>query len=172
MRFLRPIGVVVVVVALGFVFVPKAGASDWDQKTIVTFNRPIEVPGAVLDPGTYVFAVLDGMGLGTRDIVQVRNKDEDQIYATFITVPKYTSKPLEKAYFRLIERPMGSPAAIEAWFYPGRTDGHEFLYPLHPESQLVATGTTRRASRQYGQSLMIDVPDVLSDLLAALLENR
>ena len=34
-------------------------ADEWDKKTIFTFNAPVEVPGKVLTPGTYVFKLLN-----------------------------------------------------------------------------------------------------------------
>src|SRR5881396_3196201 len=38
-----------------FVAAPIAKADAWDKETIVTFSNPVEVPGQVLPPGTYVF---------------------------------------------------------------------------------------------------------------------
>ena len=76
MRFWKSVGVLVVIAALSFVFVPKVSASERDQKTIVTFSGPVEIPGKVLTPGTYTFKVLDLAG--TRDVVQVLDKNEAQ----------------------------------------------------------------------------------------------
>ena len=59
---------------------------------------------------------------------------------TFISLPEYTDKPFEKTFIRFAERPIGSPVAIEAWFYPGRTVGHKFIYPMQPAS--VVNGMT------------------------------
>jgi hypothetical protein len=132
MRLLKTMGVVLVTAALSFVLVPKVGASDRDQKTIITFDQAVEVPVAVLPPGTYVFKVVDV--LETRNVIRVLDRDEDHVYSTFIAIPKYTDRPFEKTSIRFAERPVGSPAAIEAWFYPGRTDGHEFIYPMERTS--------------------------------------
>jgi len=33
----------------------RASADEWNKKTYITVNRSIEVPGAVLPPGKYVF---------------------------------------------------------------------------------------------------------------------
>ena len=39
---------------------PQAKADVWNQKTIFTFNAPVEIPGGiVLSPGTYVFKLMD-----------------------------------------------------------------------------------------------------------------
>ncbi len=81
-----------------------------------------------------MFKVLDSPG--TRDIIQVLNKNEDHVFATFIAIPATTDKPFDKPFIRFAERASGSPPAIEAWFYPGRTDGHEFVYPRQHASEL------------------------------------
>src|ERR1700683_1735064 len=51
-----------------------AKADEWDQKTIFTFSAPVEVPGKVLLPGTYVFRLADSAS--DRNIIQVFNKNE------------------------------------------------------------------------------------------------
>ncbi len=35
-----------------------AQADMWDRQTTITVNKSIEVPGAVLPPGTYVFKLV------------------------------------------------------------------------------------------------------------------
>lgn len=51
----------ILLAGLGFIcgMVPHALADEWDQKTIVNFNGPVEVPGRVLPAGTYVFKLAD-----------------------------------------------------------------------------------------------------------------
>jgi hypothetical protein len=144
MRFWKSMGAVVVIAALSFVFVPRVSASERDQKTIVTFNEPVEIPGKVLTPGTYVFKVLDLAG--TRDVIQVLDKDEMHVIATFIGLPATISKISDKPFIRFAERPSGSPPAIEAWFYPGRTDGHEFVYPHDRAAELAKANNQNVAS--------------------------
>jgi hypothetical protein len=134
MRFWISLEVLVVMVLLCFVSAPNVSASDMDQKTIVTFSGPVEIPGKALGPGTYVFKVLDVTG--TRDVIQVLDKDEKHVYATFLGIPVEMSKPPEKPIIRFKEQTAGAPPAIEAWFYPGRTDGHEFVYPREHAAEL------------------------------------
>jgi hypothetical protein len=144
MRFCKTLAVVVGIVVLSFALVPKVNASDFDQKTIVTFNQPVEVPGKVLVPGTYVFKVLDTAG--TRDVVQVLDKSETHVIGTFLTIPTEMSKPPERPFIRFSERASGSPEAIEAWFYPGHTDGHEFVYPREHAVELAKANNQNVAS--------------------------
>lgn len=114
--------------ALGVLAVlPCARADEWNQKTVFTFNVPVEVPGQVLPAGTYVFKLLDSPS--DRHIVQVFNKDETQLFDTFLAIPDYRLRPASKTIVTFEERPAGSPMAIKAWFYPGRNFGNEFVYP-------------------------------------------
>src|SRR5204862_769013 len=105
----------------------RSAADQWDKKTIVTFNAPVEVPGKVLPAGTYVFKLLDSAS--NRNIVQIYDKDEKQLLATILALPDYRLKPSDKPVITFEERPSGSPEAIKAWFYPGELYGQQFVYP-------------------------------------------
>jgi hypothetical protein len=110
----------------GLVLAPTASASEWDQKTIVTFSNPVEISGKVLPAGTYVFKLLDSSS--NRDIVQIMNRDENKTYALEFTVPDYRLEPADRTVITFEERAGGAPEALHRWFYPGETIGHEFLY--------------------------------------------
>lgn len=127
-------------VLLGIALTPRAAADVADKKTIVTFNAPVEVPGKVLPPGTYVFKLMDIVG--PRDVVQVFDKDQKHLYATILAVPDYRMKPAEKPIIAFEERPSGSPEAIKAWFYPGDNYGAEFVYP-HKRAMELAKRTNQ-----------------------------
>ena len=105
----------------------RAAADEWDQKTTFTFSGPVEIPGQVLTAGTYVFRLADSQS--DRNIVQVYNKDESHLYGTFLTIPDQRMRPAGKAIITFDERPVGSPEAVRAWFYPGELYGHDFVYP-------------------------------------------
>ena len=106
---------------------PQAKADEWDQKTIFSFSGPVEIPGQVLGPGTYVFKLMESQS--DRHIVQVFNKDENHCYGTFLAIPDYRLKPTGKTIITFEERAAGAPEAVKAWFYPGENYGHEFVYP-------------------------------------------
>jgi len=109
------------------VMLPQAKADDWDQKTTFTFSGPVEIPGQVLQPGTYVFKLADSMS--DRNIVEVFNKDENHLYGIFLAIPDYRLKPAGKPIITFEERAEGAPEAVKAWFYPGENYGHDFVYP-------------------------------------------
>jgi hypothetical protein len=107
--------------------VPKVAADERDKKTIVTTNVPLEIPGKVLMPGTYVFKLLDSSS--NRNIVQVFDEDQKQLHATILAVPNYRLNPPDKPLILFEERPSGTPMAVKAWFYPNDSYGQEFVYP-------------------------------------------
>jgi hypothetical protein len=106
---------------------PQIRADEWNQKTIVTFSGPVEIPGRVLPAGTYVFKLADSMS--DRNIVEVYNKDENHLYGIFLAIPDYRLKPTGKPVITFEERAANSPEAVKAWFYPGDSYGHDFVYP-------------------------------------------
>lgn len=107
--------------------VPRAAADEWYQKTIVTFSGPVEIPGQVLQAGTYEFKV--AASESDRDVVQVFSNDEKHLYGTFLAIPDQRLHPTGKPIITFEETPAGSPEAVKAWFYPGDDFGHQFVYP-------------------------------------------
>ncbi len=105
---------------------PLAMAGPWDQKTTITFSGPVEIPGQILPAGTYVFKLADSSS--NRHIVQVFNKDQNHIYGIFLAIPDYRLTPADKPIVTFTERPGDAPPAVRAWFYPGQSYGHEFVY--------------------------------------------
>jgi hypothetical protein len=112
---------------LGAGFLQIAKSDESDKKTIVTISAPVEIPGRVLTPGTYVFKLLDSAG--SRDVVQVFDKDEKHLISTVLAVPDYSLQPPDKPLIQFEERASDSPEAIKAWFYPGDQYGLQFVYP-------------------------------------------
>jgi hypothetical protein len=102
-------------------------ADAWNKKTILTVNEAIQVPGAVLQPGTYVIKLVDS--LSDRHIVRIMNEREDEVITTILAIPNYRLKPTGNSKFEFWETPAGNPRALRAWFYPGDNFGQEFAYP-------------------------------------------
>ncbi len=137
------------VLALLAIIAPGARASQSDQKVVTTFNAPVEIPGQVLPPGTYVFKILDIWS--TRDVVRVFNADESKVLATTIAIPRYRTNPTDKAVFVFEERGSNSPQALEAWYYPGYTYGHQFIYAarIAPEAVTANSAVTPAPSNEF-----------------------
>lgn len=117
-----------------------AKADPWSQKTFFTFSAPVEIPGQTLPAGTYVFKLANSHS--SRHIVQVFNKEQNQIFGTFLAIPDYRLHPAEKPIITFNERAAGSPPAIKAWVYPGHNYGHEFVYPKAKAVELAKVNNT------------------------------
>ncbi|MDQ2840364.1 MAG: hypothetical protein M3Y72_04850, partial [Acidobacteriota bacterium] len=121
---------------IGTSFVPRAHADTWNKLTIVTVNEPIIAGNKVLDPGTYVWKLLDSQS--DRHVVQIFDKDQKHLEETVLAIPNYRLKPTGKTQFAFWETPAGVPKAVRAWFYPGDNFGQEFAYPKKLVAQLAS----------------------------------
>jgi LPXTG-motif cell wall-anchored protein len=121
---------------VGTSFIPRAHADAWNKMTIVTVNEPIIAGNKVLNPGTYVWKLLDSPS--DRHIVQIFDKDQKHIQETILAIPNYRLKPDGKTQFTFWETPRGVPKAVRAWFYPGDNFGQEFAYPQKLVAQLAS----------------------------------
>lgn len=125
--------VVVMILGLALValaFPARMKGDDWNKKTKVTFNVPVEIPGVgaqVLPAGTYIIKLLDSAS--DRHVVQILNEREDHVFATILAVPNWRLKTTSRTVMTFRERAAGEPQAIRAWFYPGESFGQEFVYP-------------------------------------------
>jgi hypothetical protein len=116
-----------------FSLVPLAHADEWDQATQLNFSQPVQIPGRVLPPGTYWFVLIDhGSDL---NVVQIFSSDRLKLVATVLANAAERSKPTDNTAVTLAERGSRQPEAILDWFYPGRTSGHEFVYPTRHEME-------------------------------------
>src|SRR4026209_2498632 len=86
---------------------PSTHADTWDKKTILTFSGPVQIPGATLPAGSYVFKLADIPG--NRHVVQVFDKAEKKIYTTMLAIPNQRLEPSDKPIILFSERAAGSP---------------------------------------------------------------
>ena len=66
------------------------------------FSGPVQIPGATLPAGSYVFKLADIPG--NRHVVQVFDKDEKKIYTTLLAVPNQRMEPSDKPIILFSER--------------------------------------------------------------------
>jgi hypothetical protein len=118
----------------------RAQADEWDKKTILTIDQPIQVTDTYLEPGTYVFKLANSSS--DRHIVYIYNRDQNHLINTVMAIPNYRLQPTGNSRFTFWETPPGTARAMRAWFYPGDNFGQEFRYPAHLR-QLAAVTETR-----------------------------
>lgn len=144
---------IVICSALLAISLPYAAATQWNQKTKLTFSAPVQIPGVVLPAGTYFFSLLPDNP--DRNIVQVWNADRTHPIATLLTVPDERLKPTGQTVIKFSERPSNAPEALHAWFYPGDEYGHEFVYP---------ESTAREIAKRASQPVLSMRDDLSSNL--------
>lgn len=128
------------VALIATVLSPGLRADAWDKKTILTIDKPIQLPTKVLEPGKYVFKLADSQS--DRHIVQVFSEDEKHLITTILAIPNERLKPTGKSAFGFWETPAGQPQALRAWFYPGDNFGQEFAYKPSMAAEITAYNKT------------------------------
>lgn len=127
------------VALLSALVVPGTAAAqdnNWNQRTYFTFSAPVELPGKTLPPGTYLFRLVDSPS--NRHVVQVFDKDEKDILVTALAIPAQRMEAADEPEVRFMEVAANQPAAIRTWWFPGRTIGHEFIYPKDQAMRLAS----------------------------------
>jgi len=126
--------------------VPGARADEWNKKTFLTFSGPVQIPGATLQAGTYMFQLADPDN--ARHVVMVKSKEGDKIYGMFMTIPNERLQASDENVIMFAESPAGTPQAVQAWFYPGDRIGEEFVYPKD-QASMIAKANHREVLATY-----------------------
>jgi hypothetical protein len=104
-----------------------AGATTFDDLAFMTFSGRVQVPGAMLDAGTYRFRLTNPST--DRNVIQVLSHDGSIVYAMFHTMPDARLNATDEPAVTWKETPVGVPPAIRSLFYGGEHSGYEFVYP-------------------------------------------
>jgi len=126
----------------------SAAASQWNEKTTLSFSEPVMVPGATLQPGTYVFKLMDSNTI--RQVVEIRKQNGAEPVTIALAVPAKRMDANSNVVLKFEPTKDGEPPALKEWFFPGTLYGHEFVYP---ESQAKDI-----AQRTKTLVLSVDVP--------------
>lgn len=112
-------------------------AQPADQKTYFTFSAPFQLPGGkTLPAGKYTFRIADSPS--NRHIVQILNESGTEMHTTLLAIPAQRQDPPDDPEIRFMETAANVPPAIRTWWYPGRSIGHEFIYPKEQARRLAA----------------------------------
>jgi len=119
---------------------PRAQADQWNKRTTLTIDQPMQVTDTYLEPGQYVFKLLDSQS--DRHIVQIYNADQTHLITTIMAIPDYRVQVTGSSRFTMWETPAGYTQALKSCYYPGDSFGQEFRYPKHLREIQVAQVTT------------------------------
>ncbi len=120
---------------------PHANADEYTKRTVITVNEPMQVTDRLLQPGTYVFMLLNGHAnmYTDRNTVEILDGKQTHVVDTVIAIPAYRVHPAAKSTFTFWETPPGTARALRDWYYPGDSYGEEFPYPKHPAMLMAST---------------------------------
>ncbi len=104
-----------------------------DQKTRISIDQPIEIPGKILTPGDYIVELVGDQA--ENDVVVFRTTDNKTL-ASVLTIDTSRDQSIGSSEFTFYETPADEAPALRAWFYPGRSFGHEFVYPESRSKEL------------------------------------
>jgi hypothetical protein len=134
-------------------------AADQIKQTPFSINEPVEIPSMMLEPGHYVFKLVERAPqrnvLDVFETVQLWTSDETRLLSTMLTMPNYDQPTTDKTVFTFFERGPKQPEALRIWFAPGRNYGQEFVYP---KIQAVELG------KSVGRAVLSMPPELPGDL--------
>jgi len=114
-----------------------AYADEANEQIKITFNKPVQIPGQVLAPGTYTVQLADPDG--GQNLVQIFNADRSVLYATLPTVAEERAQATGDVSLTVAESGSEKPDFLLGWFYPGRLTGRELVYSKQQEKELAQT---------------------------------
>lgn len=133
---MKDVRIIAAVVAVGLAGAVRADVAP-DKKSTFTITTSVEVPGAILDPGTYVVKLVDTES--NRNIVTFMSADEKKIFATAIATPHVAAEDPHHSTFMFYAVPEGSTKVLRTWFAPNDRYGQDFVYPAERAAALKET---------------------------------
>ena len=97
-----------------------------EKKSTLTISTPLEVPGATLEPGTYVVKLVDTQS--NRNVVTFTSVDEKKVFATAIATPHGAASDPRHTTFVFYATADGATKALRTWYAPNDRNGQDFVY--------------------------------------------
>ena len=123
---------------LGVAFTPAATAQINTEKSLFTLTEPMDVGGAVLEPGTYRIKVVELSF--NRNVVQVTNEAGSKVFAAVLATPHVirTDEAIPESRFIYYAAIAGQPKALRTWFAHDTPYGQDIIYPKRRAMELAA----------------------------------
>lgn len=125
--------------------VAQAQSDGWLRKSVVELSSRVEVPGAVLDPGRYVFRLMDVDD--HRKLMQILDYEQKHVFAVFAAVPDHRLRPESGESITFFDFGNAKPPVLRTWYWdtdmdgyhPQELNGYEFVYPTARALELAKT---------------------------------
>jgi hypothetical protein len=111
--------------AAGFAGTPAISLGAMSAQTSdvmrVKVTEPVQIPGALLQPGTYNFRLMN-----LDNEVAVSNASRS--YGVHFVIPAYRRDAAADG-IAFVQKTANGADRITSWFFPGQSQGYAFLYP-------------------------------------------
>lgn len=125
--------------SLLFICLPFTNARAANSDQTVTLDHQLQIPGAVLKPGSYTFSVEDRM----QDRAIVRIDAGKNTYYIVLTVPNGKLPPSRtRNGLILFNSKDEKKQVLEGWMCPGCASGLEFVYPKLEAAKITGDGNS------------------------------
>lgn len=130
----------------------RAGEEDQMTKFQFTFSKPIQIPGQVLQPGSYWFMIKDAQNAqndAEKNVIAVYNADRSKLIGNIPARPAqrkdvgysgHATPNMDGVELQIAPGSPNRPATLLKWFYPGTITGHQFVY-TEREQKAIDEGT-------------------------------
>lgn len=116
----------------------SAGSHRSSDAAYVTLEKPAQLPGITLDPGTYIFEQADAKGPGA-GVVRVRSGDGAEV--CFLALTDVVDRPAGMGRAVSFSPPASDGEwKIAAWYPKDKTVGHQFIYAAPPQPRVHVRG--------------------------------
>jgi len=119
---------------------PNGQAADAVERVYIQLGSAARVPGATLQPGTYIF--MPGRPVAGQLIIEIYTQDGAHV-ATCLAIESTLDRPRGVT---LVDYPDTRPPALRAWFHPGNARGYEFVYARDEAAAIFAASSVPVAS--------------------------
>jgi hypothetical protein len=127
---------------------PGIGNPAYRQETHFTFDGPVQLPGITLPAGEYVFHLADPAD--GRNVVHVTSADGKKDYGNFNTKVVSRDEKSNTPELTFLETPANMAPAVKGYFFPGQSNGREFVYSKEQEDRIA--GRTSSDTSQSAQA--------------------
>ena len=138
--------------ALSLLVAGVAGAQYEMTKSTLAISDRVEVPGAILEPGTYLIRVADVQA--NRNVVVFQSPDGTKTYATAIATPHRGAREPANSEFVFYPTAAGETRVLRSWWAHGDVNGQDFVYSADRAAAL------RKTTRE-------EVPVATADMVPA-----
>ncbi len=105
-----------------------ASAQTHNIRSTLALSDRVEIPGAVLEPGTYLVRVAEQQS--DRNTIVFQSLDGTRTFATVLATPHPKARSIDETEFVYFPTPAGEPRVLRTWFPPNdRFAGQDFVYP-------------------------------------------